>query len=83
MYYNYHVSHNTVSSFKGGYTMSNYFDNQSNWSWTVTNNSISVTTDHGDHTHTLDLNNATFGDMLDNGDKTMGDAHRAASHDKK
>lgn len=63
--------------------MSNYFDNQTSWNWTVTNDSISVTTDHGNHTHTLDLNNATFGDMLDYGDQTMGDAHRAASHDYK
>ena len=63
--------------------MSNYFDNQDRWSWNVTEDSISVTTDHGDHTHTLDLNNATFGDMLDYGDRTMGDAHRAASHDYK
>lgn len=63
--------------------MGNYFDNQDNWSWTVTDNSISVTTDHGDHTHTLDLNNATFGDMLDHSGQTMGDAHRAADHDYK
>lgn len=63
--------------------MSNYFDNQTSWNWNITNDSITVTTDHGDHTHTLDLNNATFGDMLDHGDKTMGDAHRAASHDYK
>lgn len=63
--------------------MSNYFDNQSNWSWNITDKDISVTTDHGDHSHTLDLNHVTFGDMLDHGDKTMGDAHRAADHDKK
>ena len=63
--------------------MSNYFDNQSRWSWTVTDNSISVTTDHGDHTHTLDLNKVTFGDMLERSGQVMGDAHRAAGHDYK
>ena len=63
--------------------MSNYFDNQSSWSWNVTGDSISVTTDHGSHTHTLDLNNVTFGDMCDNCGQTMGDAHRDASHDYK
>lgn len=63
--------------------MSNYFDNQNRWSWTVTNDSISVKTDHGSHTHNVDLSNATFGQMCDNTGKTMGDAHRNASHDKK
>lgn len=63
--------------------MSNYFDNQSRWSWTVTDKNISVTTDHGDHTHTLNLNDVTFGDMLERGDQVMGDAHRAAEHDYK
>ncbi len=63
--------------------MSNYFDNQSNWNWNVTDNSISVETDHGKHTHSLDLNNATLGDMYDNLGETMGDAHRASEHDYK
>lgn len=63
--------------------MSNYFDNQGRWSWTVTDDSISVITDHGNHTHTVDLNNVTLGDMIDNCNQTMGDAHRDANHDHK
>ena len=63
--------------------MSNYFDNQSNWSWNISDKDISVTTDHGDHTHTIDLSKVTFGDMLDRCGQTMGDAHRDAPHDKK
>ena len=63
--------------------MGNYFDNQDRWSWTVTDDNISITTDHGSHTRTLDLNKSTLGDFTDNGGKTLGDAHRAASHDPK
>ena len=63
--------------------MANYYDNQSKWSWHVTEDKALLTTDHGDHTHTLDLTNVTVGDMADNTGKVMGDAHRAASHDAK
>ena len=63
--------------------MSNYFDNQSRWSWTCDGKSVKIETDHGNHTHSVDITKATIGDMYDNTGKTMGDAHRAASHDKK
>lgn len=70
--------------------MSNYFDNQKRWSWTCDGKSVKVETDHGDHTHSVDITNVTIGDMCDKdksgkdkSDKIMGDAHRAASHDKK
>ena len=33
--------------------------------------------------HSLDLTNATAGQMLNDSNQTLGDAHRAASHDKK
>jgi len=63
--------------------MSNYFDNQNRWSWTVTKDSVSITTDHGDHCHTLDLSHVTLGDLMDQCGQTMGDAHRAVDHDYK
>lgn len=63
--------------------MSNYFDNQSNWHWTVSSNRVTVTTDHGDHTHTLDLTSTPIGELSTHIGKVMGEAHRAASHDFK
>lgn len=63
--------------------MSNYFDNQRKWAWTVSDGQVEVTTDHGTHTHTLDLNKTTIGDIAKNTGQVMGDAHRAASHDFK
>lgn len=63
--------------------MTNYFDNQNIWSWNITDKEIKVETDHGTHTHTVDLKNATIGDMYDNLGETIGNAHRAASHDDK
>lgn len=63
--------------------MPNYFDNQTNWSWNVTEDQATVTTDHGDHTHTLDLTGISIGDLDSNTGTVMGDAHRAASHDYK
>lgn len=63
--------------------MSNYFDNQSSYSWKVSQDSVLVTTDHGDHTHTLDITNVPIGEIVDNTGKVMGEAHRAASHDYK
>lgn len=63
--------------------MSNYFDNQDRWSWSNDGKSVKVTTDHGDHTHTLDLTKVTIGELSENTGKTMGDAHRGAPHDKK
>ena len=63
--------------------MSNYFDNQTKWAWTVSDGQVEVMTDHGTHTHTLDLNKTTIGDMAKNTGQVMGDAHRAASHDVK
>ena len=63
--------------------MSNYFDNQDKWSWNISEKEVLVTTDHGDHTHTLDITNVPIGEMVDNTGQVMGDAHRAASHDFK
>lgn len=63
--------------------MSNYFDNQKRWSWTCDGTSVKVETDHGDHEHKLDITNVSIGDICENTGKIMGDAHRAASHDKK
>lgn len=63
--------------------MANYFDNQTNWSWNVTADKAEVITDHGTHTHTLDLTEVSVGDLADNTGQVMGDAHRAASHDFK
>lgn len=69
---------------KGRDKMSNYFDNQQKWSFNVTpGESVFVTTDHGDHTHTLDISHVSIGDMEDNTGQVMGDAHREASHDFK
>ena len=33
--------------------MSNYFDNQDKWSWNISEKEVLVTTDYGDHAHTL------------------------------
>lgn len=63
--------------------MANYFDNQKNWSWKVTDKSVQITTDHGSHTHTLDLTNVPIGNLSTNCGQTMGDAHRRAEHDYK
>lgn len=63
--------------------MSNYFDNQSKWSWNISKENALITTDHGDHTHTLDVTNVPIGEMVNNTGKIMGDAHRAVSHDFK
>lgn len=63
--------------------MSNYFDNQNKWSWQVSDKEVLVTTDHGNHTHTIDITNVPIGEMADHTGQVMGDAHRAASHDFK
>lgn len=63
--------------------MSNYFDNQDKWSWQISDKEVLVTTDHGDHTHTMDVTNVPIGEMVDHTGQVMGDAHRAASHDFK
>lgn len=63
--------------------MSNYFDNQSKWSWDISEKGVFVTTDHGNHTHTLEVTNVPVEEMVDNTGKVMGEAHRAASHDFK
>ncbi len=65
--------------------MSNYFDNKNNQKneWKVTDTNAKIVVDHGSHTHSLDLTNATAGQMLNDSNRTLGDAHRAASHDKK
>ena len=66
--------------------MSNYFDNQTNWSWHVTNDRATMTTEHTHpkpHTHTIDVTNVPIGEMMDNPGKVMGEAHRAVPHDYK
>ena len=63
--------------------MANYFDNQDKWSWQVSDKEVLVTTDHGNHTHTLEVTNVPIGEMVENTGQVMGDAHRAASHDFK
>ena len=63
--------------------MANYFDNQEKWSWQISDKEVLVTTDHGNHTHTLDVTDVPIGDMVDHTGQVMGDAHRAASHDFK
>ena len=56
--------------------MPNYFDNQKRgWEWRVTDSKAEVTTDHGTHTHTLDLSNVTIGEMSENTGKTIGTRH--------
>lgn len=65
--------------------MGDYFDNESNAnaSWNVTGDKVEYVVDHGDHTHSLDLTNVTIGEMYENTNQVMGDAHREASHDYK
>jgi hypothetical protein len=63
--------------------MSNYFDNQEKWSWQISEKGVYVTTDHGDHTHTLQVTDVPVCEMNDNTGQVMGDAHRFASHDFK
>jgi hypothetical protein len=63
--------------------MSNYFDNQNKWSWQISDKTVLVTTDHGNHTHTMEITNVPIGEMVDNTGKVMGDAHRSVSHDFK
>lgn len=63
--------------------MANYFDNQDKWSWKISDKEVLVTTDHGDHTHTMEVTNVPIGEMVENTGQVMGDAHRAASHDFK
>ncbi|MFI3212739.1 MAG: hypothetical protein R3Y24_05300 [Eubacteriales bacterium] len=63
--------------------MSNYFDNQDKWSWQISNQEAFVTTDHGSHTHTIEVTDVPIGDMSNHTGQVMGDAHRAASHDFK
>lgn len=63
--------------------MSQYFDNQKNWEWHVTEEKAEVVTDHGTHTHTLDLSKVSVGEISENTGKVLGDAHRAAPHDFK
>ena len=63
--------------------MSNYFDNQKNWSWIVDDEGAKVFTDHGTHTHTVDVTNIPIGEMANNTGKAMGDTHRITPHDYK
>lgn len=67
--------------------MSNYFDNNAgNIKWKVdtsSKGSVKILVDHGNHSHTLDLTKVKIGDLKDTPNKVLGDAHRAASHDKK
>ena len=44
--------------------MSNYFDNQDKWFWNISEKEVLVTTDHGDHAHTLDIMNVPIGEII-------------------
>ena len=44
--------------------MSNYFDNQEKYSWNVSTDGALVITDHGDHTHTLDITDISIGELV-------------------
>lgn len=64
--------------------MANYFDNQTNWSWNVSDGKATVTTHHSKpkaHSHTMDVTNVPIGEMNDNPGKVMGELHRSVSHD--
>ncbi len=63
--------------------MSNYFDNQQKWSWDIDKNHVVVTTDHGSHTHSLEVTRIPIGDMVANTGQVMGDIHRSVPHDFK
>lgn len=63
--------------------MSNYFDNQKKWSWHISDKTVMVITDHGNHLHKVAITNVPIGEMVDNTGKVMGDAHRFAPHDFK
>ena len=56
--------------------MSNYFDNQTKWSWQNDGEKVIVTTEHSYpkvHTHTMDITNVPIGEMIDNSGKVMGE----------
>ena len=63
--------------------MSNYFDNQTSWEWHVSDNSAEVFTDHGNHTHTLNLSGISISQLANDTGRIMGNAHRASTHDFK
>lgn len=66
--------------------MSNYFDNQTKWSWKNDGERVIVTTEHNHpkvHSHTMDITNVSIGEMIDNPGKVMGEAHRAVPHEYK
>lgn len=52
--------------------MSNYFDNQEKYSWNVSTDGALVITDHGDHTHTLDITDISIGELVNNTGQVMG-----------
>lgn len=63
--------------------MSNYFDNQTSWEWHVSDNNTEVFTDHGNHTHTLNLSGISISQLASDTGRIMGNAHRASTHDFK
>lgn len=63
--------------------MSNYFDNQSKWAWDIDKDRVVVTTDHGSHTHSLEVTRIPIGDMVANTGQVMGNIHRSVPHDFK
>ena len=65
--------------------MSNYFSNKNNQNaeFSVTKDKVTLTVDHGNHTHSLDLTNITAEELLNNPGEALGNAHRNAAHDKK
>lgn len=63
--------------------MNNYFDNQTSWEWHVSDNNTEVFTDHGNHTHTLNLSGISISQLASDTGRIMGNAHRASTHDFK
>lgn len=60
-----------------------FFDNQSKWAWDIDKDHVVVTTDHGSHTHSLNVTKIPIGDMVTKTGKIMGDLHRSVPHDFK
>ena len=63
--------------------MTNYFDNNTNAEWHVTDDKVEIQVEHDDHTHTLDITDVDAHELADNPGQVLGDAHRASGHDKK
>ena len=66
--------------------MSKYFDNKNNWDYKFDRSDdtkVVIVVNHGDHEHRLDISTATAGDLLNNSNQVLGDAHCKSDHYKK